>query len=119
MSEPAAKDTLVKIREWIDTEGREPDKDGYYDWPSPPEYTEYRVVGQMRADVLARLGRTVDDPCEVRLIEGVIEGGWSEYTVEFDYPLEVWVDDAGQSQRVFDHDGYNKGLPAFLCWLEG
>jgi len=103
---------LVKIREWTDGED-----DG--EWPAPPEYVEYRVEGQMRSDVLVRLGRPADDPCEVRLIHGVIEGGYSEYTVEHDYPIEVWIHEGRQSQKVFDAWGWSKesGVAALLRWL--
>lgn len=121
MTYPSAEnDALVKIREWVEDDGYEKNDDGYFDWPAPPEYTEYRVEGKMRADVLAKIGRAPDDPCTVRLIEGVIEGGYSEYTVEHDYPIEVWVDDdEGQSQRVFEHTACwsDDALAAFLKWV--
>lgn len=105
---------LIRMREWTDGEDTG-------EWPAPPEYTEYRVEGQMRLDVLKRVGRDAGDPAVVRLIEGVIEGGYSEYTVEHDYPIEVWVDDDGQSQRVFDYEAYwsSDSMAAFLRWLEG
>lgn len=107
-------ENLTKIREWTDGEDTG-------EWPAPAEYTEYRVEGQMRLDVLKRVGRDNDDPATVRLIEGVIEGGYSEYTVEHDYPIEVWIDDRGQSQRVFDRETWSRddSLAAFLRWLEG
>lgn len=111
---------LIKIREWVDDEGREPDQHGDYEWPSPPEYTEYSVAGQMRADVLAKLNRPANDPCGIRLIQGVIEGGYSEFTVEHDYPIEVWIDDEGQSQRIFHHEyaySHEGALAEFLKWL--
>lgn len=110
----AESGALVKLREWVEYEAEDPDA-----WPRPPEYTEYRVEGQMRADVLARLGRSANDTCEVRLIEGVIEGGYSEYTVEYDYPIEVWVHEGRQAQKVFDHTAYwhDAAMAAFLKWV--
>lgn len=103
---------LTKIREWVDGEDTG-------EWPAPPEYTEYRVGGQMRLDVLARLGRAADDPCDVRMIQGVIEGGYSEFTVEHDYPIEVWVHEGKQAQKVFDYETYwqDDSLAAFLRWI--
>lgn len=109
--------SMTKIREWVDADGPEPE--GGWEWPSPPAYTEWRVEGQMRADVLARIGRSADDPCVVRLVEGVTEGGYSEYTVEHDYPIEVWVDDDGQSQRVYETETWDSdtSLSDFTNWL--
>lgn len=109
---------LTLIREWVDTDEPEPE-DGW-EWPAPSEWAEYRVEGQMRADVLARLGRPADDSCQVRLISGWVEGGYSEFTVEHDYPIEVWVDDDRQSQKVYsDDDAWDEGraLAGFLRWL--
>lgn len=110
---------LTKLRDWTDDEGREPDENGTYEWPAPPEYTEYRVEGQMRSDVLTRIGRPSDDTCEVRLIEGSIEGGYSEWTVEFDYPIEVWIHEDRQSQKVYDDTTYwqDDAFAGFLRWL--
>lgn len=107
---------LIEIRTYYDTDEVEPE-DGW-DWPAPPEVTEYRVESQMRADVLAKVGRPADDPAGVRLIHTCTEGGYSEYTVEHDYWIEVWVDDEGQSQRVFERDVWDGNtLPAFLAWI--
>lgn len=105
---------LTKIREWTEFDGSDPDE-----WPAPPQYTEYRAEGQMRSDILARLDRPADDPSTIRVVTGVIEGGYSEYTVEHDYPIEVWIDGDGQSQRVFDHESSSEGqcLPALMRWI--
>lgn len=125
MSEHSAeKAYLTKIREWEDSEGHalaDPDHPEWgWAWPAPPQYVEYRVEGQMRLDVLTRLGRAADDPCDVRLIQGVIEGGWSEYTVEHDYPIEVWVHENRQSQKVWSSDyewDKDAALAAFVKWV--
>ena len=108
---------LVKIREWIDADGPEPK--GGWEWPSPPEYVESRVEGSLRADILAKLGRPADDSCEVRIVEGVIEGGYSEYTVEHDYDIEVWIHEGSQSQRVFETSSWesDSSLASFLKWV--
>lgn len=109
-----ARTHLTKIREWVD--GEETDN-----WPPPPEYVEHRVEGQMRLDALARLGRSADDPCDVRLIEGRIEGGYSEWTAEIDYDIEVWIHEGRQSQRVYDSSDYDqdRALAGFLTWVTG
>lgn len=113
---------IVKIREWVDDEGREGERDSEdgYDWPAPPEYVESSVEGELRLAVLRKIGREDDTDATVRIIEGAIEGGWSEFTVEMDYDIEVWVDHGRQSQRVFQADGYHDGgaLADFLRWAE-
>ena len=109
-------ENLVEIASWIEPDdGQDPDDDGYYDWPAPPAYTKYAVTGNMRADVLRKLGRLPDDPCEITLVEGTIEGGYSEYTVEHDYTIEVVVD----GELVFEAETYWHGsaLPKFLEWV--
>lgn len=110
--------SLTKLREWDDEPNNPDDPD---EWPSPPSHIEYRVEGQMRADILARLGREASDRCEVRLIESDIEGGWSEYTVEWDYEIEVWVHEGGQAQRVYErsHWSAEDRLPDFIKWIGG
>lgn len=118
------QDCLTKIREWEESEGHEledPERpDWGWAWPAPPQYAEYRVEGQMRLDVLARIDRPATDPCDVRLIQGVIEGGYSEYTVEHDYPIEVWVHEDRQAQKVWSSDyewTEEAALAAFLKWV--
>jgi hypothetical protein len=103
---------LTLIREWTDGEDNG-------EWPAPPAYSEYRVGGQMRLDVLSRIGRAADDSCDIRMVEGVIEGGWSEFTVEHDYELEVWVYEGRRGQRVFKEDAYSHdgAMAAFLKWI--
>jgi hypothetical protein len=115
---------LHLLNEWVDDEGYELNDEGYYDWPQPAEYAEYRVTGRMRIDVLTRAGRDPDDDTlDVRLTAGIIEGGYSESTIEHSYPIEVRIFDGSPYDpglKVFDHDGYwnGEGLPAFLRWLE-
>lgn len=110
---------LTLIREWLDTDEPEPE-DGWR-WPHPPEMVEFRVDGQMRSDVLAKIGRDPADPIEVRLVHGTITGGYSEYTVEMDYEIEVWLHEDNQQQRIYQDDSYSDevGLPNFLRWLTG
>jgi hypothetical protein len=79
---------ITKIREWVDADEPEPE-DGW-DWPHPPVNVESLATGDLRAAILAKLGRPADDSCEVRLMESEIEGGWSEFTIETDYEIEVW-----------------------------
>lgn len=76
------------------------------------------MTGALRATILAKLGHPHDSDAKVRIIEGEIEGGWSEFTSEIDYDIEVWVDDPGQSQRVFGCTDYSRSAPmaAFLQW---
>lgn len=107
---------IIKIREWIDSDEPEP-ADGW-DWPHPPVYIESRIVGNLRRDILAKFDRNEDDACEVRIIEGEIEGGYSEYTSEMDYSIEVWLDEGRQSQKVREFDSYSNPMPAFLAWID-
>ena len=107
---------IIKVREWVDSDEPEP-ADGW-EWPHPPVCIESRVEGQLRAHILAKLGRPTDDTATVRIVESEIEGGYSEFTVEVDYDIEVWIDDGGQSQRVFDTMTWSRdsSLAAFLAW---
>lgn len=107
---------IVKIREWVDSDEPEP-KDGW-EWPAPPSCVESRVEGALRAAILVRLGRPSDDPCEIRIVESEIESGWSEFTVETDYSIEVWVHSDRQEQRVFEGNTYSNDrmMAAFFEW---
>lgn len=110
---------MVKIREWVDSDDPEPE-DGW-EWPHPPYCVESRVQGDLRSRVLTKLGRPVDDPCEIRLIERDCEGGWSEFTAESWFDLEVWVHEGRQAQRVWETtDQWNQenGLAALLKWTD-
>lgn len=110
---------IVKIREWEDAD--EPMPEEGWDWPHPPYCIESRVEGDLRRRVLANVGRTADEPCEVRLIERECEGGWSEYTSETWFEMELWLDEGRQSQRIWSTDyewSQESGLAALLKWTE-
>jgi len=109
---------IIKLREYVDSDDPEP-KDGW-EWPHPPICIESRIEGDLRARILANLGRPADDVCEVRIIESEIEGGWSEFTVEVDYDIEVWIHEGRQAQRVWETAGWDKDwtMAEFLRWTE-
>lgn len=105
---------IVKIHEWTDTDGHTPNEDGGYDWPYPTEVIESEVVGDLREKVLTRTDRFDGD---VRIVERVVSGGYSEYTQENDYEFEVVVDGV----QVWDSSGYwgpESNLADFLAWLD-
>lgn len=109
---------ITKIREWLDTD--EPEPGHGWDWPAPPICIESAVSGDLRASILAKLGRSASDPAEVRIIEMEVEGGWSEFTVETDYQIEVWLHAPGQSQRLIEFDcqwSREDALARFLRWV--
>ena len=107
---------IIKIREWLDTEETEPE-DGW-EWPHPPICVESRIEGDLRAAILAKIGRPADDTAEVRIVESEIEGGWSEFTVEVDHDIEVWLHEGRQAQKVFDATDWtaDASMAAFLKW---
>ena len=112
-------ENLTKIREWIDSDEPEPE-DGW-EWPHPPICVESRVGGNLRADILRRLGRPLDDEAEIRLVETEVEDGWSEFTPEVDHGIEVWVHEGRRAQRVWDTDLHSDGdyaMTRFLAWTQ-
>lgn len=109
---------ITKIREWIDTDEQEPEHG--WEWPHPPICVESRVTGDLRDRILRKIGRDTDDAVEVRIIELEIEGGYSEYTVEHDFDIEVWLHEGRQSQKVWDSTAwsYDRAMADFIKWTE-
>ena len=104
---------ITKIREWVDSD--EPEPEGGWDFPAPPVNVESLISGDLRARILAKLERA-DDGCEVKLVETEIEGGYSEFTREYDYEIAVWIGE----QRVWHHDASwtaEDSMAAFLNWV--
>lgn len=112
--------TKVRSFEEVDPEIHTRDENGDWRWPGPPECVESMITGDLRTRILSRLGRAADDACYLRLIERDTTGGWSEFTVEMDYDIEVWLDEGRQSQRLFETTTYapDKRMKAFLDWTE-
>lgn len=114
------RENLTKVKEWIDIEGHERDEYGDWHWPDPPSFIESVAGGNLRADILRRLGRSDDEGLRVHLIESEITGGYSEYTVEMDYGVEVWLHEGRQSQRVFESDMHyveENAFAALMKWI--
>lgn len=118
-TEQKARGDIVERVWYYDTEEAEPEEG--WNWPAPTKVIESVVEGALRADVLARLAMPADSAVVVRTVERETEGGYSEWTVEFDYELEVWLDEGRQSQRVFSTEAYWSGstLEKLLAWLAG
>lgn len=99
---------IIKMRQWSD----EPEDDY---WPPPPNYVESVVSGQLRTRILELAG-LADVGQLVTLIEIEIEGGYSEYTIEMDYGIDVLVD----GQKVWSDDTHfsdEQAMAAFLQWV--
>lgn len=109
---------ITKIRDWEDTDGCERDPRGEWYWPGPSELVESRVSGDLRTSILTKLGRAIDDPCDVRIIERFTIVGYSEYTEEHYFDVEVWIHEGRQSQRVYETTSYagDKALAQFIEW---
>lgn len=104
---------LEKIREVVDG-----DDNGEY--PSPNRDVEYKVLGNLRADILRRMDRDPsDENLVVRLEESGYETGYSEYTPEWNNDLKVWIDEGDQSQMVFDTQDFDTqwGRKNFFSWI--
>jgi hypothetical protein len=108
---------ITLMRQWVESDQPEPE-DGW-DWPSPPIHAESSVTGELRTQILVKLGRADRDQA-VRLIESEIEGGWSEWTAEIDYEIEVWIHEPGKDpERVWNRDtdwNAKDAMSAFLKW---
>ena len=108
---------ITKVREWIDSD--EPEPEGGYDWPHPPICIESAVTGELRGRILDKLGR-LGEGLRVRIIELEVEGGWSEFTIETDYYIEVWIDSDGREpEKVWERDTWSASdtMAAFLKWV--
>lgn len=106
---------IVKLREWADDDGWDGES-----WPEPPSYIESRIDGDLRARILAKIGRPTGDPCELRIIEGQVPGGWSEYTPETDCDITVQAHnpDGTVEQLFVSATSYSTdyALSEFLKW---
>ena len=100
--------TFTLLDEWED----EDENDG--EWPYPTQYKKSRVEGELAEQVRAKLG--VADDAEVIITEEIISGGWSEYTQENEYNLEV---EAGGASRYLDSGFRWNCLDQLLKWVEG
>lgn len=119
---------LVKLREWEEPDPEVHRRESWdpesWAWPAPPTKVESRIEGRLRAEVLVRLGRPTDDPAELRLVEISAEGGFSEFTVETDFELELWIHEGQQAQLVWSADWIHAAssesvLSAFIRWVTG
>ena len=102
---------ITKVREWVDSD--EPEPEGGYDWPRPPICIESVVTGELRLRILARADKAAGS---VRLIESEVEAGWSEFTPETYYPIEVKVDGETVWERDVDFSA-ETAMAAFLKWV--
>jgi hypothetical protein len=105
---------ITMIRTWTGPDERSEGSD----WPAPPIYVESAITGELRSRILAKLGRDGT----LRLIEAEVEGGYSEFTIETDYPIEVWLDREGaEPERVWSREydwTKESAMAAFLKWAE-
>lgn len=77
------------------------------EWPYPTITVESEIMGDLREKIFAKTGLRG----RVTLIESEVSGGYSEYTQETDYGIEVFIDGV----HVWSDD-YN-GQSAFLRWV--
>lgn len=105
---------IREVSRWSDTEGHELDEYGEYAWPYPTEYILSEVTGQLRQEVIDKIGAEIDSLVTIR--EEVVSGGYSEYTQENDYSFELIVN----YDTVWSSERYSgeSNLAAFLKWLE-
>lgn len=103
---------MSDIRKVRETYSKENPGD-WEDWPYPTVTIESEVSGELRAGILAKLGRSKGDVC---LVESEVSGGWSEWTQETDYEISVEID----GEKVWG-DEYSpskeSALAAFLEWV--
>lgn len=83
------------------------------EWPYPTITIESEVTGELRDKILAKTGRDGT----VTLLETEVSGGWSEYTPETDYNIEVLVDGSSVWQDTYNGSP-GTAMGAFLKWVE-
>lgn len=92
--------------------------DGDWDeWPYPTIETTSRVTGELKAKILKLTGRKDDDTSEVTIVEIHVSSGWSEFTQDDDYALEVFV--GGERVKEWSYETSEaSAMGSFLSWID-
>ncbi len=95
------------VAEWED-----PDENNG-EWPYPTRYVKRAISGQLADEIRARIGAARD--AQVFITEAEMSGGWSEWTQETDYAMEI---ECGDFRKEFCSSWSENNLVALLRWLD-
>lgn len=101
---------LRKVRET-----RTKDDGDWDEWPYPTLTIESVISGDLRTRALSKLGRP-DHDGEVLLIESHVSAGWSEYTQEDDYSIEVSINGESAWKDEYNYST-ESAMAQFLKWI--
>lgn len=92
------------------------------EWPTG----RHSVVTQVTGELADKIRQRAERDGRVKIVERGEEGGYSEWTVEWEYDFrvyvgdeEVWSSEAGFSASDFDGPSPWSPLAYFLAWVDG
>ena len=93
-------------------------EDGDWDeWPYPTIETTSRITGKLKNKILKRIGREPSDTTEIIIVESNISSGWSEFTQDNDYAIEVFV--GTECIRICDYEtSVESAMGQFFAWVD-
>ena len=93
-------------------------EDGEWDeWPYPTIEITSRITGELRDKILKRIGREPSDTTEITIVESNISSGWSEFTQDNDYGIELFV--GAEWIRICDYEtSVESAMSQFFTWVD-
>lgn len=101
---------ISKISEVRSVEDGEP----WDEWPYPTITITSLISGELRSRVLMKIGA---DDGRITIVETEVSGGYSEYTQETDYGIELFHNDNSVWKAEYTSGG-DTAMAAFLRWVE-
>jgi hypothetical protein len=102
---------MTVVKSWDDGDGTDKDNE----WPYPTQYVKRVLTGVLADDIRRALGEP--DDTIVYITEVEVSEGYSEYTTETDYQMEI---ECGKVVKEFDEYGYGQqsNLVKLIEWIE-
>ncbi len=104
------------LNEWEDTEGHELESKDHpewgYRWPYPTQYKVSLIWGPLAI----RINKFFDIPYtdhKLYLFETITSGGWSDFTAEEEFDMEVWIIRKGSAKTLWDSEKQSKFYPSY------
>ena len=92
--------------------------DGDWDeWPYPTIETTSRITGELRDKILKRTGRKANDTSEITIVESNVSSGWSEFTQDNDYSIDVFIGTEGITITNYD-TSEESAMSRFFEWVD-
>ena len=98
------------------SETRSKDDGDWDEWPYPTVTIESEVTGELRSKVIAAAGGE-PVPGRVIITETEVSGGYSEFTQETEYGIEVRIDGASVWKDEYNMDS-ETAMSAFMRWAK-